>query len=885
MKLNHIFAKNCSVKNNISTFLSTLFFCLLTTTILFAQQNGTGGQKMKINPINIFALIVGVSEYQFPDTYSPLEFADDDGRVFYNYLVNSNNGGAKQENIDTLFNEQATASAILTKLIDYKMKLKSGDVFYIYFSGHGDAIDSELSYLLPYDAPPSRGGKEKNHYLYGLTVLEIDDFKKIIRRMTLEGIKVVFIMDACRSNELAGGEEGKQEMFKKIMDEDAGELRMSSCSADQVSFESKQWGGGRGLFSYHLINGLIGMADTDVDGRVTVKEINRYVVDNVESDTKGEFTYIPEQTPQFGCSLEHCDYQVLNFVDPIQKAKLEKELKNRIKGNDLTAARGKGINLSSSLTALGKEKIYNEFIVRCKINNLTGAESAYDSYLTLTNDIVIPQNLKNEINSVYCNFLLNSVNKVINDYLDASLNYKVLTKEYFMKPYEDLVLYKKLSPAYEFNKNAVEANLLFLKGHSFYRSQKTGDLIYGKACIDSAILLNPNAAYLYNIKGIYHQALHQYNEAMSTFRQGHELAPNWIYPNINIGIIFSILKQSDSSLNYFKSALNLDPNYSRTYTFIAMEFSKRNEIDSAYFYINEGLSRDSNDPELLTLKGDLLIRIGENNQAINCYYTAYKVDSTYINAYVGLLKYHIENYVSQDSLEYYMTKIIMTDETNPYPYLFLAGYLSELKLYEVAKTYYNLSFVLDSLNTDMWNGLGDVYFQLNQSDTARALYDYSLLIDSNYALTYNRIGNLEYNENNLEGAIASYLKAYEINPWESVYTKGLGSFYYESKDYSNSLKYYLLYLNQYSVDASVYLDIVHCYIHLMDIDSAIKYFKIGIENNYWIETYNENNELKKLYIRSGESFYYENLKKDKELKILKKNKEFKEIMKSISTAL
>ena len=88
-----------------------------------------------------------------------------------------------------------------------------------------------------------------------------------------------------------------------------------------------------------------------------------------------------------------------------------------------------------------------------------------------------------------------------------------------------------------------------------------------------------------------------------------------------------------------------------------------------------------------------------------------------------------------------------------------------------------------------------------------------------------------------------------------------------------------------SQDTSVYLDIVHCYIHLMDIDSAIKYFKIGIENNYWIDTHNENNELKKLYIRAGESFYYENLKKDKELKILKKNKEFKEIMKSISTAL
>ncbi len=843
--------------------MSILFFCLLTTTALYAQQNGAGGQKMKLNPVNIYALIVGVSEYQFPDTYSPLEFADDDGRVFYNYLVNSNNGNAKPENIDTLFNEQATASSILIKLIDFKMKLKSGDIFYIYFSGHGDAIDSELSYLLPYDAPPSRGGKEKNHYLYGLTVLEIDNLKKIIRRMTLEGIQIVFIMDACRSNELAGGEEGKQAIFKKIMEEDAGELRMSSCSADQVSFESKVYGGGRGLFSYHLVNGLIGMADLPpFDGKITKKEIDRYVVDNVELDTKGEFTSISEQSPQFGCSIVNCENQVLNYIDPIQKEKLEKELKNRVKVNDLTAARGKGINLSSSLTAIGKEKNFTEFINRCKSDKLSGVESAYDSYLILTNDIAIPQNLKNEINSVYCNFLLNSVNKVINGYLDASLNYKVYTKEYFMKPYEDLVLYKKLSPAYEFNKNAVEANLLFLKGHSFYRSQKTGDLIYGKACIDSAIVLNPNAAYLYNIKGIYHQVLHQYKEAMSTFRHGHELAPNWIYPNSNIGIIYSILNQSDSALTYYKKSIDLDPNYSRTYTFIASEFGRINLLDSALLYINEGLSRDNNDPELLTLKGDLLSKQGNKEQALNCYHTAYHVDSTYIDAYAGALKYHVENYVSQDSLEFYMLKMIMTDVTNPYSYRYLADYLYSLEIYDVAITYYNMSYTLDSLNTDMWNGLGDTYMQLGHRDTAMMVYNYSLSIDPEYSITYNRKGNLEYYEGNLEGAISCYLKAYEINPWESIYSKGLGIFYKENKDYQNSILFYLIYLEQYNIDPNIYIEIVRDYALLKESESAVKYLKIGIEN-------------------APELFTYKGLKKDLELKYLKKNKEYKQILKNI----
>lgn len=349
---------------------------------------------------------------------------------------------------------------------------------------------------------------------------------------------------------------------------------------------------------------------------------------------------------------------------------------------------------------------------------------------------------------------------------------------------------------------------------------------------------------------------------MSTFRHGHELAPNWIYPNTNVGMIFSILNQSDSALNYFKSSLNLDPNYSRTYTFIAWEFGKRNEIDSALYYINEGLSRDKNDPELMTLKGDLLNKKGEKEQAINCYYAAYKTDSTYIDAYAGALKYHVENFVSQDSLEFYMGKMILTDATNPYPYLYLANYLASLEIYDVAITYYNLSYSLDSLNTEMWNGLGDVYLKLEHRDTAMMLYDYSLSIDPEYAITYNRKGNLEYYNGNIEGAISCYLKAHEINPWESFYNKTLAEFYKENKDYQNSINFYLLYLDQYNINPTVYIEIVRDFALLKEIDSAIKYLNIGIEEAPWL-------------------FDIKELKKDPELKLLKKDKEYKQILKNL----
>ncbi|MBS4012133.1 MAG: hypothetical protein KGZ97_00025 [Bacteroidetes bacterium] len=51
-----------------------------------------------------------------------------------------------------------------------------------------------------------------------------------------------------------------------------------------MSLEGPDWGGGRGLFSYHLVNGLAGKADMDEDGVVDLNEISFYVKNKVKKE-------------------------------------------------------------------------------------------------------------------------------------------------------------------------------------------------------------------------------------------------------------------------------------------------------------------------------------------------------------------------------------------------------------------------------------------------------------------------------------------------------------------------------------------------------------------------------------------------------------------------
>lgn len=817
-----------------------LWISCLSYSNIIAQVKSKGGDVSNTsNPDtkgNTYALIVGVSNYQFPETYKTLDYADDDGRSFYAYLTSNAGGNISKENIDTLFNEQATHGAILEKLLSIKDRLQANDVLYFYFSGHGDAYNAEKAFLLAYDSPSSKGKKEKNHYLTLSGAIDIHTIKTIFKEISSTNATVVFISDACRTNELAGGLEGQGAIFKKIMEEDAGELRMSSCSSNQVSFEGPQWGKGRGLFSYHLINGLTGMADTDPeDSKVTVDELFTYVKLQVKRETYDTVQGISLQTPQYSCRRENCEDMVINKVNKSEKDRLALALKNETNYNNTLYAykSPKGLDLYTEMKSIGREEYFAAFSAAVNKKLYIGENSAYEIFKKIEADPAISPKIVNEFRGSLSNILLTDVNRVINIYMNAAQNNNLYTHEMFYNTFLELKAFKEIANPLFYNATDVQMMLYFLEGHSNWKSHKTHELLYSLAKIDSAVALNPEASYLYNIKGLLHLKLKQFQKCEETFRKGISLAPNWVYPLHNMGHYYNTIGQHDSSLVYFFKALQLDSTNQPTYVGLAIEYSLIGKEDSSFYYLHKGLEIDPKDPWLWTYLGNKYYELEEWDNAMAAFRKSYTSDSTLTIGYEGAMRLHMKNYVSIDSVMLYLNKMIETDPEDPAVYLNVGYMLMDFDYDSIALSYFEASTLMDTLNVDGWNALAYVYKNLGDYETAEKAYYKSISIDSLYAFTYSQLGNLYYQTDRMEEARNALYWAIELNPYQEVYYYNLGFILMEEGKLDEAEVYFLLCSEKNRYYTYVYPEFARLYALKGNKARSLHYLEKSIQAKYY----------------------------------------------------
>ncbi len=254
--------------------MKTISFCLALncSLSLFAQSFDKGTATR--------AVVVGISDYQdasIPD----LRFADKDAVAFANFLRSPAGGSLDGDHLKLLTNQQATAAqfaAALSWLID---ETQEDDKVIIYFSGHGDVEKKTLNqpgYLLCWDTP-------SRVYMAG-GAFNLRDIQEVISTLSIQNkARVIVFADACHSGKLSGSAiGGPQATANNLSKQYANEVKILSCQPNEFSVEGEQWGGGRGAFSYHLLNGMYGMADANEDQRVNIFEIGRYLEDHVSAE-------------------------------------------------------------------------------------------------------------------------------------------------------------------------------------------------------------------------------------------------------------------------------------------------------------------------------------------------------------------------------------------------------------------------------------------------------------------------------------------------------------------------------------------------------------------------------------------------------------------------
>ncbi|HEU0175884.1 MAG TPA: caspase family protein [Blastocatellia bacterium] len=247
----------------------------LNPTPLPQPDGGFSGRK--------FALIVGVSRYR-DEGINDLQFADADARELRDFLRRPEGGGFKPDDILYLENEQATIESMNGALDRILSQAGQNDLILLFIAGHGGpdpAAPQNLYYVL-YDTRIA----DLSHTALLMTTLQEKLSLARARRA------LVFI-DTCHSAGLSGAqptggrglENNLINLYSAKLFKEEGRAAITSSDVNELSYENKRWGGGHGVFTYALLEGLRGQADANADSLITAGELFAYVRDRVRLET------------------------------------------------------------------------------------------------------------------------------------------------------------------------------------------------------------------------------------------------------------------------------------------------------------------------------------------------------------------------------------------------------------------------------------------------------------------------------------------------------------------------------------------------------------------------------------------------------------------------
>lgn len=227
--------------------------------------------KYKTSRKQGLAVIIGIERYR---DLRGADFAVRDGRSAKEYFQFGL--GIPEENIVTLLDERAGLADFKTYLGAWLQQKASADSeVFIYFSGHGTPDPATgAGYVVPYDASPLSLQQS------GFSLAEL---YASLAKLPMK--RALVFLDACFSG--AGGPrtvlaEGTRPIVPVVEDPvlASGKIAVFSASAgSQISGTAKDKA--HGLFSYYVLKGLQGAADSNGDKKVSLTELYGYVLPNV----------------------------------------------------------------------------------------------------------------------------------------------------------------------------------------------------------------------------------------------------------------------------------------------------------------------------------------------------------------------------------------------------------------------------------------------------------------------------------------------------------------------------------------------------------------------------------------------------------------------------
>ena len=808
------------------------------------------------------ALIIGISDYKELPKGLQLQYADDDAMEFYNFILSNAIGNIDSTDVKLLLNDEATAAQIYSALDELIEVSKPNDKIIIYFSGHGDIETKTVrqrGFLLAHDSP--RAG-----YQVGGTV-KLSDLQDYLETLVVTNkARVILITDACRSGKLAGGEAGASQTTAALHEQWASITKILSSQAGELSAESNAWGTGHGVFTYNLIHGLWGLADTDKDGWVSFNELNIYLSQEVP-----KATFNSQHPMVYGGNLG----SKMSRVDKVKVAEIiAKTNSNNLDASMLLASnKGSFTNLDTM-----SKRLYNNFKSAVDRGDLLlpKKKNAVELYRQLNN--LNAQNIPfiNEMKRVMVAKIEDEVQTTLNRYM---VHDKTLTDKDYRLASEKMDLALTLIPSNYPRFNSITAKKLFLKANLLEcicdpKAVSDKKAMQSLAILKKAIALDPDVAYLYNSLGSAYFFLEKYDSAMASYKQASQLAPSWLYPISNLGTAY-LTKEDylnpvdiDSAIEKYRKVIRLDSGYSYGYYDLYRGLYSKSEWGLAYYYkaVSYYLEDDEKqfwkDLEVATSfgydissssffkynssknSGELLINLPEYTALLGKY-DKEQAQVTIADSYFDLAQTNLKNKKYDKAIEYFnkanenwpeefgkrysglSDAYAFKNDKARSAYYKAKGYQQEYDQ-EKAIENYQLAISLNPNLTESFIALGDLYDESGSTEEAIQNYEKAVALNPNWTEGLIRLGGAYTDQGDYKKATEYYEHAVALDPKRADGFERLGYLYKKDNQFGKAIENYEKSIQLDTSSFENFIQLGKLYKGNMDYEKAIKSFQKAI---------------------------------------------------------
>lgn len=733
-----------------------------------------------------YAVVIGISKYK---EVHALNFADRDAEIFSDFLLRKTGMALDSGNVKLFVNDKATLNNIGNALSDIVIKdMKKGDRVIFFFAGHGDYdanILKDQALLLLYGAP------SKNYFqniFSGDFISTADLNARFIEPVAKKGCEVMLFIDACHATgmnkNLSGGDEGGR-VTALALQNMTSPVKIYSCQANQYSLESEQWGGGRGLFSYLLMEGLYGMADADGDKIITLRELQRYLEDNVPKMAAPN-----KQDPVI--KVDDATENIATVDEAFLADYKRKKNKNLV---FIAKATSKGSdNFWFGETDSSQKKLYNKCDSLIEKKELEKAYTAFLLFIKSDSSSNASIQLRRNLSAALQQKTANLLTPILEDASKWNASYaEIKDAEKDLEKAADLLGNKN------FLYINLQARILFLKALALDFEMRNNSKELAKADtaindLQQSVSMEPNAPYTYFELASCYGYKKDFEQAKLYLEKYISLIPNSATSYYNLGTAYEYLKNHEAAINNLKKAIALRPAYPLAFYNLGMAYTSVNNLD----------------------------------EAINCYKKTIALAPSFPRGYLNLgLMYYNTNRSDSAIINY--KKVIELEPANPIVYLDLGLAYEKISNHDEAIKNFKQAIKLNPFNAIAYTAMGVVYNDLHNYNEAINNYKRAIEINPSYDLTIFNLGLTYENTNNPEEAIKCFKKAIELKPNNAPSYFHLGNVYAAKKNTDSAIKNFKTAIELYPRFGLAYYNLACVYSiqnntikALINIDHALK---------------------------------------------------------------